>query len=80
MPNNNFLELYIKTKNAKKFLPMSVPSSKKTKQSIFSFKNLKIINKNHPLIIDHSIQINSPVNTAMAKEKINIIVGKARKI
>lgn len=70
------LELFIKTRNLKKFLPIS---PKKTESSIFSFKKLRIINKHQPIIIDNSVKIPTPVDISMAQEKINIIVGKKRK-
>ena len=69
------LELFIKTRNAKKFLPISTG---KPNQSVFSFQKLKIINSKYPVIIDNSINIPTPVNITIAKEKINLIVGKNR--
>lgn len=69
------LELFIKTRNTKKFLPISTG---KPNQSVFSFQKLKIINSKHPVIIDNSVKIPTPVNISIAKEKINLIVGKHR--
>ncbi|OGF25735.1 hypothetical protein A2303_07090 [Candidatus Falkowbacteria bacterium RIFOXYB2_FULL_47_14] len=69
------LELYIKTKNTKKFLPISTG---KPNQSVFSFKKLKITNPKHSVLIDNSIKITTPVNITIANEKINLIVGKNR--
>jgi diacylglycerol kinase family enzyme len=73
---DGILELFIKTRNLKKFLPLS---PKKTESSIFSFKKLRIINKHQPLIVDGSVKIPTPVDISIAQEKINIIVGKKRK-
>ncbi len=69
------LELCIKTSGARKFLPIS---PQQNSASIFSFNKLSIINKNHPLIIDNSISVKTPVVLSLAKEKINVIVGKNR--
>lgn len=74
---DGILELSIKTKKLKKFLPLN---PLKTKQSIFAFKKLKIINKSQPVMIDNAIKIPAPVEISIAKEKLNIIVGKNRKI
>jgi diacylglycerol kinase family enzyme len=70
------LELFISTKTGKKYLPLA---SHKTKQSIFSFNKLRIFNKNQPVLIDEAIKISSPVDISMAREKLNIIVGRNRK-
>lgn len=72
---DGILELYIKTKHTKKFLPIS---SGKTNQSVFSFKKLRIMNPKNPVIIDNSIKVPTPVEVTIAKEKINLIVGKSR--
>lgn len=67
------LELSIKTKTAKKFLPLVKEFSE---QSVFSFKNLSVMNKRFPLVLDNSLEIKCPVNVCLAPEKLNIIVGK----
>lgn len=72
---DQILELFIKTKQNKKFLPIS---SDKSSQSIFPFKKLRIINKKLPVIIDNSLEIKTPVDINIAREKINLIVGKNR--
>lgn len=70
---NGVLELYIKTKTAKKYLPLIKEFGE---QSVFSFKNLTILNKKFPVTLDNSQEIQSPVNISLAQEKLNIIVGK----
>ena len=74
-PQDGLLELYIKTNGTKKFLKHS---SRQSKHSIFSFTNLTILNNKHKVIIDNTLQIPAPVNIMIAKEKINLIVGKTR--
>ena len=71
-PQDNKLELYIKTKTSKKFL------KKITGESVFSFDKLSIENKNHCLIIDNSTKLNMPVSINLSNNFINIIVGKER--
>lgn len=71
---DNTLELYIKTKNSKKFLPLGL----KTNESFFSFKKLKIINPKHQILVDGIVKIPTPATITIAKEKINLIVGKNR--
>lgn len=68
---DNNLELYIKSKKV-------IKSSQK-QQSVFSFKKLKITNKKHPIEIDNTLTIQTPAEVTIAKEKINIILGKKRK-
>ncbi|MEA3398793.1 MAG: diacylglycerol kinase family protein [Patescibacteria group bacterium] len=74
---DSLLELYIKTPGIKKFMPLNTV---KNSESIFPFDELTIINKNHPVIIDGSTEIKTPVKLVMAKEKIKIIVGKNRNL
>lgn len=76
-PKDGILELFIKTKTGGKFLPLS-PSADHN-QSVFSFEKLTILNKQHKVILDESAQINSPVTISIAKERINLIVGRKRK-
>lgn len=71
-PQDGLLELFIKTEANKKFF------KKIFGQSVFSFKELVIANKNEPLLIDGSIKINTPAAISVAKQKINIIVGRRR--
>lgn len=68
---DNILELSISTKNSK-FI------SDYSGNSVFPFKKLQIINPKTPVIIDDSIKIPTPVNISIAKEKIQMIVGKDR--
>ena len=74
--NDEILELFIKTKSSKKFLPIG---KQEGQNSVFSFKKLSIINKNFPVLLDNALEIPTPVEITMAKEKINLIVGKGRK-
>lgn len=74
--NDGVLELFIKTNSSRKFLPIG---KKNKESSVFSFKKLKIINKNFPVILDNAKEIPAPVEISIAKEKINLIVGKERK-
>jgi len=74
--NDGILELFIKTNASRKFLPIS---REKGQSSVFSFKKLKIINKHFPVVLDNTKEIPTPVEIAIAKEKINLIVGKVRK-
>lgn len=71
----NSLELYVKTKSSKKFLPMGA----KTDKSIFAFKELRIINPKIPVIADESIEINTPATIKNSHQKISLIVGKGRR-
>jgi len=48
-------------------------------QSVFNFKKLKIINNSFPITVDSSLKLPTPVEIEIAKEKINLIVGKNRK-
>src|SRR3989339_193613 len=68
------LELFIKTKKLNKLLL----NKNKENKSVFSFKELQITNPKYPVIIDNSLKINTPVIIKIAKEKINLIVGKGR--
>ena len=68
----NRLELQIKTK---KFRGLK----NRENQSTFNFTKLRIFNQNNPVVIDNSIEIQTPVNVQTADEKIEVIVGKNRK-
>lgn len=71
---DNTLELFIKTKSSKK-----LSFKKKTEnKSVFSFKELQVINPKHSMIIDNSLKIPTPAKIRIAKEKISLIVGKGR--
>jgi len=74
--NDGVLELFIKINASRKFLPIN---REKGQSSVFSFKKLKIINKDFPVVLDNIKEIPTPVEIAIAKEKINLIVGKGRK-
>jgi len=72
---DSVLDLYIEKKKDKKFFRKNRESSK---QSIIPFKSLTIINKTKPVTIDRTVKINTPVNIQIAKQKIDLIVGKGR--
>jgi hypothetical protein len=72
---DNHLGLLVKNKNRHRLLPVS-----KDDDSFFYFKILRIYNKNQNLILDNSLEIKTPSVVCAAKEKINLIVGKTRKI
>lgn len=74
---DNYLELYIKTASGKNYNPLG---KKNFHKSVFPFQNLIIVNKNHPVILDESIEVKTPVNIRLSKDKINLIVGKAKNL
>lgn len=47
-------------------------------ESMFSFKNLLVVNKNAAIITDGSLAIQPPAKITTSREKIRIIVGKER--
>lgn len=73
--NDGVLELCINTTGSRKFLSLA---GNNNSPSIFSFKKLLITNKLHPLTLDDSQQVKSPIEIKIASEKINLIVGKNR--
>lgn len=75
-PQDGILELFIRTKKKKGFLKLS---GAETGESIFSLKKLTIRNnKNHPLILDGSTEINTPAQINVLKQKLRMIVGRER--
>lgn len=72
--DDEVMELIIQSQKDKKLLPWG-PGD----QSIFSFAKLKILNPKFPVRLDNSIEVPTPVDITIAKEKINLIVGKERK-
>jgi len=73
--DDNILELFIKTQKGKKFLPLG---PEKLDSSVFSFKKLLISNPEKGVLLDESLILPTPVEISIAKEKINLIVGKDR--
>jgi len=71
-PTDGILEFFIVTGQDRKFL------KKITGKSIFSFKSLTIINKDYPVILDQVLKISTPVEISVAKQILNVIVGKER--
>ena len=72
---DGILELFIKTKETNNPFTTNL---NQLSSSVFTFKNLRIINKNKPLTIDNAISIPTPVDIKIANEKISLIVGKTR--
>jgi len=68
----NSLNLLIETKGSGIF------KKNKPDQSNFTFKNLTLLNKTRPVLIDNSMEIQTPVEISLGQEKVNIIVGKRR--
>lgn len=69
------LELLIRTKGAKKIIPIRTDG---INHSYFNFQSVNIINEKHKLVLDKYSQIDTPALVTIAKEKINLIVGKGR--
>ncbi|MBU4216684.1 acylglycerol kinase family protein [Candidatus Parcubacteria bacterium] len=69
---NSSLELLIQTNNSGLF------KTNKSEQSHFKFKHLALINKKSSAVIDNSMEVPTPVEISLGKEKINLIVGKNR--
>jgi len=74
-PQDGKLELYIKTKTAKKLSKLTSQIS----QSVFSSKKITVINKKSPLILDNSLNIKTPAEITVLSQKLNFIVGKERR-
>ncbi len=76
-PQDGTLELFIQTKEKKKFL---FKGPTKTSQSVFPFKKLTIFNaKNAPVILDRIIAISTPAEISIIKQKLNVVVGRRRR-
>ena len=73
-PNDGRLELFILTKTDNKIFPLA---QKSNRASVFDFKKLKILSAAQ-VTLDRLVKINTPVEISLAKEKINLIVGKNR--
>lgn len=69
------LELFIRTRGRTTPLPR-LGSTRSL--SVFPFKNLRIINNQHSIIVDQVLQIKAPADISVARIKINLIVGKNR--
>lgn len=73
--DDGVLELFIKTKKNKTFIPLK---EGKQNNSVFSFKKLIISNPESGVIIDKTTTVPTPVLITIAEEKLNLIVGKSR--
>ncbi|MCX6795902.1 MAG: diacylglycerol kinase family protein [Candidatus Falkowbacteria bacterium] len=74
-PEDGKLELFITNKKNNKII---IPSNEYGR-SYFDFNNLNIISKKHKIKLDNSLLIETPASVKIAKEKINLIVGRSRK-
>jgi hypothetical protein len=74
-PEDGKLELLIINKKVKKIISKSAIGN----SSNFNFKNLNIISSKHSVLLDKTLALETPVVITIAKEKINLIVGKGRK-
>ncbi len=63
-PYDGLLNVFIKIKNQE--------------QSYLSAKKIKVTNPTHKLIIDNSVEVATPLEITVVKNKINVIVGKER--
>ena len=52
--------------------------TRKRDESFFSVKKIKVINSQEKLIIDDVIEIETPVEVGIMRDKVNVIVGKGR--
>lgn len=74
-PQDNSLELFIKTKKGK-FLPFQ---SEPSQPSVFNFNKLLITSPaNKQILLDNVLPVDLPAEISLASEKINLIVGKNR--
>jgi len=69
------LELLIRTAKTKKIIPTKKGG---INHSYLNFKSVNIINQKHHLILDKHLNVDTPALVTIAKEKINLIVGKGR--
>jgi diacylglycerol kinase family enzyme len=75
-PSDGIFELFIKTKTKGGFFKINAG---KVGESIFSLKRLTIINSNnYPAILDDVLEVATPVEISILKQKLNVIVGKER--
>jgi diacylglycerol kinase family enzyme len=75
-PQDGILELFIRTKTKKGFLKFSAAE---TGESIFSLKKLTIhSNKNLPVILDGFMEVPTPTQIGILKQRLGVIVGKER--
>lgn len=69
--DDGILELFIKTKE-------SAFINNDEKGSVISFKKLEIMNSSEAVLLDSSIKVSTPVTVSIAKEKVDMIVGRER--
>lgn len=69
------LELFIQTKKNQRLLRLQQGNKN---NSIITFKNLRIVNPKLSIVVDQSKNIKTPVDLTIAKEKVNLIIGKNR--
>ena len=75
-PSDGIFELFIKTKQRSGFFKIN---SGRVGESIFSLERLTILNNNnYPAILDGVLEVTTPVEISILKQKLNVIVGKER--
>ena len=52
--------------------------TRKRDESVITVKKLKVINSEEKLIVDGVIEVNTPAEVGIMKDKVNVIVGKER--
>jgi len=52
--------------------------TRKRDESVITVKKLKVINSEEKLIVDGVIEVNTPAEVEIMKDKVNVIVGKER--
>ncbi len=73
-PQDKKLELVIQARTQKSFGKLKTGLS----PSLFSLKKITMINEKNPIIIDNALELTGPVEISLAKETLNVIVGKDR--
>lgn len=63
-PHDGLLDIYIRTR--------------KKDETYLNSKNFKISNPNEKLIVDGVVEINTPIEISVLKDRVNMIVGKDR--
>lgn len=75
-PRDGVFELFIRTKKKKGLFKKNLLE---VKESVFPLKKLTIINeKNYPVILDGSVEAQTPIEINIMKQKLNVVVGKER--
>lgn len=75
---DGILEMFLNTKTQNRGIIKRHTSNKN--ESVFSFQTLQVFNKKLPITLDKNSKIKTPATIKIAREKINLIVGKDRKL